>query len=157
MTNQVYTISQALDKASKYCAYQERCHSEVRQKLKNYNLTPDELEEVIYHLIQDDFLNEERYSRAFARGKFRIKHWGRKKIKLALRNKQISESCIKLGLTEIDSNEYDEALLKLVHKALEKYQTLTPYQRKAKIAQHLIGKGFETDLVWEKLNTIIND
>lgn len=157
MSKQVYTVSQALDKAMKYCAYQERCHSEVQQKLSSFNLTSDEREQVIYELIQEGFLNEERYSRAFVRGKFRIKHWGRKKIVLALRQKQVSENCIQLGLTEIEDEEYEKVLGKLIEKSIEKYKSLQPYQRKAKSAQSIIGKGYEAELVWDNLNTIIND
>jgi regulatory protein len=157
MSNQIYTISQALDKATKYCAYQERCHSEVRQKLQNFNLTQEEVEEVIYHLIQENFVNEERYSRAFARGKFRLKHWGKKKIQLALKSKEVSDACIQLGINEIDDTEYHEVLLKLIHKTSSRFQTLSPYQKKAKTAQYIIGRGFESDMVWENLNTIIND
>lgn len=157
MSKQVYTMSQALDKAMKYCAYQERCHSEVQQKLSAFNLTTEERDQVIYELIQEGFLNEERYSRAFVRGKFRIKHWGRKKIVLALRQKQVSESCIQLGLTEIVDEEYEKVLAQLIEKSIEKHKILQPYQRKAKTAQNIIGKGFEAELVWDNLNTIIND
>mgnify|MGYP000167717910 CR=1 FL=1 len=157
MSKEVYTVSQALDKAMKYCAYQERCHSEVRQRLNGFNLTEDERDQVIFELIQEGFLSEERYSRAFVRGKFRMKQWGRKKIILALRQKQVSESCIQLGLNEIEDQEYNATLIQLIEKSIEKHKSLQPYQRKAKTAQNMIGKGFEAELVWDNLNTIIND
>jgi len=157
MSDQVYTISQATDKAKKYCAYQERCQLEVRQKLKDFHLTSDEREEVIMNLIQENYLNEERFSQAYARGKFRIKHWGKKKIVMALKQKDISEYCINKGLNEIDELEYEKVLHDLIEKTFVKNRGVQNYQRIAKTAQYVIGRGFEANLVWEQLKTYKND
>ena len=149
-------MKQALEKVSKYCAYQERCQMEVRNKLTEFQLSSEEIEEVIFELIQQNFLNEERFSRAFARGKFRINGWGKKKIALALAQKQISTACIQLGFQEISEEEYTEKLRNLARKELTKHSKLSDYQKKAKTAQYLIGKGYEPEIVWEELN-ILND
>lgn len=157
MADQVYTVLQALEKAKKYCAYQERCQMEVRQKLRSFQLTSDQREEVISELIQQNFLNEERFSKAFSRGKFRMKHWGKKKIKLALKQKDISDYCIKKGMLEIEDNEYEDVFTTVVEKAYEKYKGIQEYQRVSKAAQYVIGRGFEPQLVWDKLKTFSND
>ena len=157
MPDQVYTVSQATEKAKKYCAYQERCQLEVRQKLQAFVITSEEREEVIMNLIQENYLNEERYSMAYARGKFRIKHWGKKKIILALKQKDISEYCINKGLSEIDELEYEKVMFDLIDKTFDKNKGLKNYQRIAKTAQYVIGRGFESNLVWEQLKTYKND
>ncbi len=157
MADQVYTVSQAIEKAKKYCAYQERCQSEVRQKLRAFNITSEEREEVLMNLIQENYLNEERFSQAYARGKFRIKHWGRKKIVMALKQKDISEYCIKKGMVEIDELEYKKVLHELIDKTFDKNRGIQNYQRIAKTAQYVIGRGFESNLVWEQLKTYKND
>ena len=151
MADQVYTVSQALDKTMKFCAYQERCQMEVRQKLKNFQLTELQREEVIYELIQQDFLNEERFSKAFSRGKFRIKSWGRNKIRQALFQKQISEYCIKKGLAEIEHPDYLDTLDRLIERTFNKHKGIQTYQKEAKTAQYLIGRGFESNLVWDQI------
>ena len=152
MAEEVYTITQALDKCMKYCAYQERCQLEVRQKLDTFKLTSDQKEQVIVTLIEQNFLNEQRFAEAFARGKFRMKGWGKIKITLSLKQKDISEYCIKKGLLEIDANEYLECLSKLVAKTYQQKKGLMAHQRKSKTAQYVLGRGFEPHLVWEELN-----
>ncbi|MGB0390653.1 MAG: regulatory protein RecX [Salibacteraceae bacterium] len=157
MAQEVYTVTQALEKAMKYCAYQERCQLEVRTKLSQFQITNDQKEEVISELIQQNFLNEERYSETFARGKFRMKNWGRKKISLALKQKDISDYCIKKGLKQIDSKEYQQTLFKVLDKAYSKYSGIQNYQRVAKTAKYAISRGFESHLVWETLKEFSND
>jgi regulatory protein len=154
---EVYTVKQALERISKYCAYQERCQMEVRNKLSEFDLNPDEIEEVISELIQQNFLNEERFSRAFARGKFRINGWGKKKIGLALAQKQVSSACIQLGFQEISPDEYREKLRNFARKEMNKHSKLPEFQKKAKVAQYLIGKGYESELVWDELNVLNHD
>ena len=155
--SQVYTVKQAIEKAMKYCAYQERCQMEVRNKLREFNITPDEREEVIMELIQDNFLNEERFSKAFARGKFRIKRWGKKKIELALKQKDISTACISTGLEEILEEEYVATLHQLIEKTWDKNRGIQNYQRAAKTAKYVIGRGFEPHLVWDEIKQFTND
>ncbi|MFT6323570.1 MAG: regulatory protein [Halieaceae bacterium] len=156
MTPEVYTVTQALEKATKYCAYQERCQQEVRQKLTSFQLTSNQIEDIA-ELIQQNYLNEERFSEAYARGKFRMKSWGKKKITLALRQKEISEYCIKKGMLQIEDTEYITALNTVLEKNYLKYAGIQDYQRAAKTAQYAIGRGFESSLVWQQLKNFTND
>ncbi|MBO9153196.1 regulatory protein RecX [Chitinophaga sp. GCM10012297] len=137
-----------------YCAYQERCHMEVREKCRELKLYGEEAEEAIAHLVTEGFLNEERYAKAFAGGKFRMQQWGRKKIRQALKQKQISDYCIRKGLAEIDPAAYEQALLSLAER---KYQSLRGEQylkRQYKTLQYLLQKGFEQELVREAIEQI---
>ncbi len=141
------TKEQALQKLKHYCAYQERCHQEVKEKLYNLGVWKKEHDEIMATLIEENYLNEERFAIAFAGGKFRIKQWGRVKIKYELKQKQVSEYCIKKALKQIDENEYLKVLNKL---AKAKYAALKTEQylvRKKKAMDYLMGKGFEMELV----------
>lgn len=144
-----------LEKIRHYCAYQERCHSEVRTKLLELSVYGNDLEEVISLLIADDFLNEERFARSYCRGKFRLKHWGKKKITQSLKFKKISDYCIRKGLSEIDEEEYIKTLEKLFKK---KEQELSHenniWIKKKKIKDFLNQRGFEPDLIFELLKTM---
>ena len=144
-------IEEALKKLQRYCAYQDRCHQEVRTKLLSLKVYGDDLEEVIVALIEDNFLNEERYARSFARGKFNIRKWGRNKIKQQLKQKNVSAYCIKKGLEEIEEADYLKTLSDLVVKkeAERAYQKLELYPRKQKLALYLINRGYESHLVWK--------
>lgn len=149
-----------LDKAKKkiaaYCAYQERCQKEVRDKLYSYGLKPSDVEDLIAWLITENFLNEERYAQTFAGGKFRVKQWGRLKITRALQQKDISSYCIKEGLKEIDQNDYLDTIRSLAEKKMREYQlkTTNSYQLKNKASQFLLSRGFEPDLVWDILKSL---
>ena len=141
------TKEQALQKLKHYCAYQERCHAEVKEKLYNLGVWKKEHDEIIATLIEENYLNEERYAIAFAGGKFRIKQWGRVKIKYELKQKQVSEYCIKKALKQIEEEEYLKVMDGLAKK---KYASLKNEQylvRKKKTMDYLITKGFEMDLV----------
>ncbi|MCY7310773.1 MAG: RecX family transcriptional regulator [Chitinophagaceae bacterium] len=141
------TKEQALQKLKHYCAYQERCHSEVKEKLYNLGVWKKEHDEIIASLIEENYLNEERFAVAFAGGRFRIKQWGRVKIKYELKQKQVSDYSIKKALKQIDETDYFKVLNKL---AKEKYTSLKSEQhliRKKKTINYLIGKGFEMELV----------
>ncbi|MDZ4808852.1 MAG: regulatory protein RecX [Bacteroidota bacterium] len=141
------TKEQALQKLKHYCAYQERCHSEVKEKLYNLGVWKKEHDEIIASLIEENYLNEERFAIAFAGGRFRIKQWGRVKIKYELKQKQVSDYSIKKALKQIDETDYLKVLTKL---AKEKYTSLKSEQhliRKKKTINYLIGKGFEMELV----------
>jgi len=139
----------ALNKLRRYCAYQERCHEEVRSKLLELKVYGDDLEEIISHLVAENFLNEERFAKAFAGGKFRVKQWGRIKIKNELKYRKISAYCIQKGMEEISDEDYLDALNHLFLKAKSNYAKGTPAQRHYKIRQFLIRKGYEPDLVTE--------
>ena len=141
---------QALQKLRHYCAYQERCHNEVKEKLYAFGLHRKEVDESIAQLIEEDYLNEERFAIQFAGGKFRMKQWGRIKIKYALKQRQISEYCIKKALKEIDVEAYHATLLKLSE---QKWSSLKNerniFARKSKTRDFLLQRGFESDLVNE--------
>lgn len=148
----ILSPNEALGKAKKYCDYQERSHQEVRDKLYSWGLHAPEVENIITILIEENFLNELRFAKAYARGKFRINTWGKIKIAMGLKQKNISEYCIKKALLEIDDEEYRNTLKQLLQKltnALHK-KTLTTSDWQ-KIARQAISKGFESNLVWELL------
>jgi regulatory protein len=138
---------QALQKLRHYCGYQERCHREVREKLFSLGVFKKEHDAMIATLIEEDYLNEERFATSFAGGKFRVKQWGRVKIKYELKQKQVSEYSIKKALQQIKEDEYRAVLKKL---ADEKYELLKDEQylvRKKKTIDYLIQKGYEMELV----------
>lgn len=141
------TKEQAMQKLKHYCAYQERCHSEVKEKLYQLGVWKKDHDEIIASLIEENYLNEERFAIAYAGGKFRVKQWGRVKIKYELKQKQVSDYCIKKAMKQIDEEEYLSVLNKL---AKEKYAALKSEQylvRKKKTMDYLLAKGFESDLV----------
>lgn len=141
------TPEQALQKLKHYCAYQERCHQEVKEKLFNLGVWKKDHDAIIAALIEESYLDEERFAIAYAGGKFRIKHWGRVKIRYELKQKQVSEYSIKKALKQIDEKDYLETMNKLIR---EKYALLKNEQwliRKKKTMDHLIARGFESELV----------
>ena len=146
------TYKEALDKMSKYCAYQERCQFEVRTKLFGTGLSDDEIENIICDLIEQNFLDELRFSKAFVRGKFNSKSWGKIKIKQHLKQKRISEFCIKKSLSEISKEDYYSKLNELLQKKSKLLHTEDEFTKKQKLARYLIGKGFESEMVWEELS-----
>jgi len=138
----------AIEKIRHYCAYQERCHYEVREKLYSFGLYKEDVEALLSQLIEEKYLDEERYAIAFAGGRFRIKHWGRVKIKYALKQNRISEYCIKKAINSIDEDEYKRVLLTLIEgklKVLKKEKNV--YMRNRKLQAFLMQKGFESDLI----------
>jgi len=141
-------------KIASYCAYQERCQLEVRNKLYTYDLFRDQVDELLAWLITENFVNEERFAQTYAGGKFRIKKWGKFKITQALKQKDISDYCIKKGLEEIGNEDYIDTIKVIAEKKLNEYslKVSDPYQLKAKTAKHIISKGFEPSLVWDILN-----
>lgn len=142
---------------TRYCEYHERCHSEVRNKLYELGCTTPEVENRISDLIGIGLLNEERFARAFARGKFRMKQWGKEKIKQHLRFKKISDYCIKRAMTEIDGEEYDKIMQKLLEKKLNELKSEKNQPTlKAKIYRYMLQKGYERDIVIDMLNEKIN-
>lgn len=143
-----YTVDEATKVLENYCAYQERCHKEVEQKLYDLNMIPEAKERIILHLLQHNFLNEERYAKTFVRGKFSIKKWGKVKIVNQLKYKGISAYNIKSGLTEIDSNEYLKTLQTIAKKKLPLIRESNSYKKSSKLAAFLISKGYESNLVF---------
>ena len=143
--------AEAYARISRYCAYQERSHDEVRNKLSSLGLRSDTAEEIISKLIIDGFVNEERFAKAFAGGKFRIKHWGRLKIEQALKAHDISSKCIATGLREIADDDYRTTIRKLIQKKSDTVTEDNLYKRRDVISKFIIAKGFEPELVWEIL------
>ena len=143
------TKEQAYQKLKHYCAYQDRCHSEVKTKAYSFGLRKSEVEELTSKLIEENCLNEERFAKAFAGGKFRIKQWGRLKIRSELKNKQISYYCIAAALDEIDDLKYKETLHKLAVKRWNsiKGEGINLYVKMTKTRDYLLLKGYESNLV----------
>ena len=138
-----------------YCAYQERCHREVKEKLFSFGLKPYEVDEWMAHLIQEGFLSEERYAKAYSGGKFRMKGWGRIKIAKSLEAKGLTCACIKIGLKEIDDMDYVSTLKKLLEKKIAELREETNFEKRHTAARYVIQKGYEADLVWITLRELL--
>jgi regulatory protein len=145
------TRKTVLEKIYSYCAYQERTQQEVRNKLWENDIKYDQAEEIIVLLINENFINEERFALSYAGGKFRIKKWGRQKIKEGLKQKGISSYCLKLALKSIDEEEYLQTLQEIIEKRSFIEKEINTYIKNHKIARYAISKGFEPELVWSIL------
>jgi regulatory protein len=155
MAIQNFTPDQSLPKIKQYCAYQERCHSEVHTKLYSFGLNKKEVDELTSVLITENYLNEERFAIHYAGGKFRMKHWGKNKIKQSLKFKQVSDYCIKKALKEIDDLEYKKTFQKLAEQKLKTLKSeKNIFVKRRKLQDFLLQKGFENDLVREAVNNI---
>jgi len=142
----------ALTKAEQYCAYQERAQQEVRNKLYEWGLWPDAVEQIISTLIENNFLNEERFARNYARGKFNQKGWGRIKIKQGLKFKKIPDKLIQKALLEIDGDDYIKTLSRLIQKKEAVLTEKDAYKRRYKLHQYALGRGYENDLIADVLS-----
>jgi len=149
-----YTPEIAFQKIAKWCAYQERSQQETRNKLYEYGLYSKDVELLISRLITDNFLNEERFAIAFAGGKFRQLGWGRIKIKAALKQKKVSEYCMKKGLCSIAEGDYQKKLLKVIEKRQKEEKEKNKVKRNYKLAHYAMSRGYEPDLVWDCLKAI---
>lgn len=149
-----YSLLEAKQKIEAYCAYQERCDAEVRKKLTGWYLHAEDIDILISDLIQNNFLNEERFAQAFVSGKFRIKKWGRVKIKQHLKQKRISDYSIRKGMEEIDPDEYLETLNQLAENKNSQITAKNKWDRLAKLQRYLSSKGYETDLVREAVGRL---
>lgn len=150
MDKKSFTFEEIKQKLVHYCVYQDRCHAEVEQKMKEFLLIPEAKEEIFLYLIQENYLNEERFTRSYIRGKFYIKHWGRNKIRINLKQKQVSEKLIEKCFAEIDERDYEKTLRKIFDDYYSKQNGLKEYQKKSKTIKYLMSKGFE----YEKINDI---
>lgn len=146
------SLEEAKVKAIKYCAYQERCHKEVTNKLYEMGLHKSDVDEVLLHLLEQNFLDEERFARAFAGGKFRVKHWGRRKIIYELKGKGINNKLIQTALEEIDDEAYQKTIRTLMEKKNRSISVQNMYIRKGKITDYLLQKGYETEIIREELD-----
>lgn len=149
------TPAAAKQKIYRYCAYQERSHQEVRDKLYEYGLYTRDVDELLSELITEGFLNEERFAKAFAGGKFRMQHWGRVKIVHELEAHGLTKNCIHLGLKEIDNEDYERVLHDVLARKLAQLDTTNPFVTRDKLARYAIQKGFEPDLVWPLVKDLV--
>ena len=150
-----HTINEATKKLESYCAYQERCHKDVVAKLRAMGMIPDAIDQIVVHLIQENYLNEERFAKSFARGKFRIKKWGRVRITNELKQRNITRYNIKIALKEIDDSIYLETLDLLADKRLASIKETNTQKRKRKLADYLLYRGWESHLVYAKIIELI--
>ena len=154
-THKSYTVKEATIKLAQFCAYRDRSHKEVEEKLKELRMIPLACEQIVMKLMLEGFLNEERFARSFVRGKFRIKKWGRNKIKKELKIREISAPIIKLAFTEIDEVIYLNTLLELAEKKLNLIKEPHPIKRKKKLVNYLLQKGYEPQLIYDVSNNLI--
>lgn len=150
-----HTVREALQKLKNYCAYQERCHKDVEEKLKSLNMIPEAISHIKNELIQENYLNEERFAKAFARGKFRIKKWGRNRIVRELKMRDISKYNINTALKEITEEDYLQVFHELAVNKLNQIKETNPYKRKKKLCDYLLYRGWETHLVYQKAQELI--
>jgi len=153
-SKKTYTVDEALAKLQSYCAYQDRCHKEVAQKLKEMRMISQASEQIIIALIEGDFLNEERFSMAFVRGKFKIKKWGRRRLASELKQRNISKFLIQKALGQISERDYKATFEALVHKKAESITGGSIAKKRKKLADYLLYRGWEAHLVYDKINQI---
>lgn len=154
-TKKTYTFEEAKQKLENYCAYQERCHKEVEKKLHDMSMIAISKEAILLHLIEQDFLNEERFARSFARGKFRIKKWGKHRITQELKHRNISNYNIKIALKEISDDDYLLSFNNIANKRLLEIKETDKYKKRKKLADYLLYRGWENNLVYEKILELI--
>lgn len=154
-SKKTYTLQDAIKKLEHYCAYQERCHQEVVQKLKDMHMIPEAIDVIIVHLIEHNFLNEERFARTFVRGKFNIKKWGKRRLTFELKKKDVSKVNINQALTEIGFEEYNEVFNDLAEKKANSIKETNKFKKKKKLIDYLLYRGWESHLVYEKANELI--
>lgn len=149
-----YTLEEAKKRLERYCIYQDRCHDEIEKKLREMNMIPEACEVIILYLMEHDFLNEERFSKSFARGKFKIKHWGKYRIIRELKQRNISTYNIDTALKEINDEDYISTLNEIAFKRYEKINEQNSYKKNKKLINFLLYKGYENNLVYEVVKDI---
>jgi regulatory protein len=154
-TKKTYTLQEATKKLEHYCAYQERCHKEVVQKLTDMYMIPEAIDVIIVHLIQHNFLNEERFAKTFVRGKFKIKAWGRRRLTFELKQKDVSKVNINQALATISNEEYIEYFSSLAEKKANSIKESNSFKKKKKFIDYFLYRGWESHLVYEKANELI--
>jgi regulatory protein len=145
-----HTVEEAKRKLERFCVYQERCHQEVISKLRDMNMIPAAIDQIVTHLIQHDFLNETRFAQSFARGKFNQKKWGKQRIVKELKSRNITSYNIDLALKEISDEAYLQTFNLLVEKRLLQIEKESnAYKKRKKLADYLFYRGWESELVWD--------
>lgn len=152
--SKTYTVAEATQKLEHYCSYQERCHEEVVSKLRSMSMIQQAIDAIVVHLIEHNFLNEERFAIAFARGRHRIKHWGRIRITNELRQRNVSQRNITTALGQISREEYSATFHTTADKHWQSLAERDVLKKKKKFCDFLLRKGFESNLVYEKLKDL---
>jgi regulatory protein len=155
MSSKTYTLTEAKRKLEQYCVYQDRCHKEVISKLKEMHMIPIAIDDIISHLIKLNFLNEERFAKSYARGKFHTKHWGRNRIIRELKSREISSYNIKTALQEFSEEDYYTKLDAIALRKFESIKETNKYKKRKKLADYLLYRGWESHLVYEKTKALI--
>ena len=150
----IFSVKEAIQKIEHYCAYQDRCHEEVEQKLRSMKMNSDEIDQILAHLINENFLNEERFARSFARGKHRIKHWGKIRITNELKFRGINQTLINIALIEISPEEYYTTFDNLANRHWESITETNSLKKRKKFCDYILRRGFESNLVYEKLKEL---
>jgi regulatory protein len=144
-TVKTYTVDEAKRKLEHYCAYQDRSHYQVEKKLREMRMILEAVDDIVLHLMKENFLNEERFARSYVRGKFRIKQWGKQKIVQGLKQQYIHQNLINKALEEIDSEEYLTTIKTLIVKKKREYRTKSGCELRQKISRYLYQKGYRFD------------
>ena len=150
----IYTIKEALQKIERYCAYQDRCHEEVMTKLWELKMDANEQDQIIAQLIADNFLNEERFARSFARGKHRIKHWGKIRITNELKLRKINQTLINIALKEITPEEYEENFNNFTLKHWDSLTETNIMKKRKKFCDYFLRRGFESFLIYDRMKEL---
>ncbi len=152
----IYSVDEAKKLLEHYCAYRERSHFEVENKLREMRLIAEARDVILMHLLKKDFLNEERFARSYVRGKFRIKKWGRQKIIQGLKQHRIHQNLIRIALSEIDSGEYYVAISELIQKKKREYNIADKFLLKQKIIRYLQQKGYKYGEFSDEINLALD-
>lgn len=150
----ICTPKEALVKLEHFCAYQERCHAEVITKLYSLKMTSDEIESIVVQLIEGNFLNETRFACSFARGKHRIKFWGKIRITNELKIRQISSTNISLALKEISPEEYETTFNQLSERSWDAISEKNILKKRKKFCDYMLRRGYESNLVYDKMKEL---
>ncbi len=155
ISNKTYTVEEALSKLQNYCSYQERCHQEVRRKLVSMRMIPEAIDQIIVALLDHNFLNAERFAKAYVRGKFRIKKWGRRRLTLELKKKEIGIFNINQAISQINELDYLEVFNDLSESRLSFIKESNKLKKRKKLADYLLYRGWESHLVYQRVNELV--
>ena len=155
ISNKTYTVEEALSKLQNYCSYQERCHQEVRRKLVSMRMIPEAIDQIIVALLDYNFLNEERFAKAYVRGKFRIKKWGRRRLTLELKKKEIGIFNINQAISQINELDYLEVFNDLSESRLLFIKESNKLKKRKKLADYLLYRGWESHLVYQRVSELV--
>ena len=154
MNSKIYDVKIVKERIRHYCAVMDRCQYQVITKLKSYGVSDSLADEILIELIQNKYLDEERFARSFCSGKFKIKRWGRNKIAFELSKLKVPKSCILLAMSEIDNIDYKNVIRHLANKKMASLKDKNSYVRKKKVVDSLLRKGYESELVWSYVHKL---